>query len=90
MIAHVVGISPALGPILGVVPRCSIAGDPRGIIWPKAQQPTPTGPDPEHEPGLTRRAPRAATTYRRTPGQAPGVAFPGMSAQESSGGSPGR
>ena len=46
MIAHVVGISPALGPILGVVAAVLIAGDPRGIIWPKAQQPTP-------EPALT-------------------------------------
>ena len=47
MIASFVGISPALGPILGVVAAVLIAGDPRGIIWPKAQQPqTP-------EPALT-------------------------------------
>ena len=47
MIAHAVGISPVLGPILGAVAAGLIAGDPRGIIWrPKAPQPTP-------EPALT-------------------------------------
>jgi hypothetical protein len=33
MIAQVVGLSPALGPILGTAAAALIAGDPRGIIW---------------------------------------------------------
>lgn len=33
MIATLVGISPALGPILGTAAAALIAGDPRGIIW---------------------------------------------------------
>jgi hypothetical protein len=33
MIADVVGISPVLGPILGMAVAALIAGDPRGIIW---------------------------------------------------------
>jgi hypothetical protein len=33
MIAHVAGLSIALGPILGVAAAALIAGDPRGIIW---------------------------------------------------------
>lgn len=33
MIAHVLGLSVALGPILGVAAAALIAGDPRGIIW---------------------------------------------------------
>ena len=36
MIAHALGISPALGPILGVAAAALIAGDPRGIIWTRA------------------------------------------------------
>jgi len=42
MIAQVVGLSPALGPILGTAAAAIIAGDPRGIIWargPKATTP---------------------------------------------------
>jgi hypothetical protein len=33
MIAHAVGLSIAIGPILGVAAAALIAGDPRGIIW---------------------------------------------------------
>jgi hypothetical protein len=33
MIAELVGISPALGPIIGTAAAALIAGDPRGIIW---------------------------------------------------------
>ena len=33
MIAHVLGLPIALGPILGVAAAALIAGDPRGIIW---------------------------------------------------------
>jgi len=39
MIAHVAGLSVALGPILGVATAALIAGDPRGIIWTRT---TPT------------------------------------------------
>jgi len=35
MIAQVLGLSPALGPILGTAAAAIIAGDPRGIIWTK-------------------------------------------------------
>ncbi|HET9346937.1 MAG TPA: hypothetical protein VFO05_14690 [Candidatus Limnocylindrales bacterium] len=47
MIAHVAGISVALGPILGVAAAALIAGDPRGIIW------RPKAPEPTAEPALT-------------------------------------
>jgi hypothetical protein len=33
MIAHALGLSIALGPLLGVAAAALIAGDPRGIIW---------------------------------------------------------
>jgi len=33
MIAQIMGLSPALGPILGTAAAALIAGDPRGIIW---------------------------------------------------------
>jgi hypothetical protein len=33
MIAHVLGLSPALGPILGTAAAAIVAGDPRGFIW---------------------------------------------------------
>ncbi|HEX8940081.1 MAG TPA: hypothetical protein VF763_07945 [Candidatus Limnocylindrales bacterium] len=33
MLAFVLGISPALGPILGAAGAMVIAGDPRHIIW---------------------------------------------------------
>lgn len=33
MIAHLLGVSAALGPILGVAAAAIIAGDPRGYIW---------------------------------------------------------
>ena len=36
MIASVVGLSPALGPILGTAAAAIVAGDPRGIIWNRA------------------------------------------------------
>jgi hypothetical protein len=45
MIAAMVGISPMLGPIVGAAAAMLIAGDPRGIIWPrKAAEPTQTVP----------------------------------------------
>jgi len=45
MIAAMVGISPMLGPIVGAAAAALIAGDPRGIIWPrKAAEPTQTVP----------------------------------------------
>ena len=33
MIAHALGLSIAIGPILGAAAAALIAGDPRGIIW---------------------------------------------------------
>jgi hypothetical protein len=33
MLAEFVGVSPALGPIVGTVIAALIAGDPRGVIW---------------------------------------------------------
>lgn len=33
MIAHVLGVSPVLGPILGAAAAAIVAVDPRGIIW---------------------------------------------------------
>ena len=33
VIAFALGVSPILGPILGVAAAGLIAGDPRGIIW---------------------------------------------------------
>jgi len=35
MLAHFFGISPVLGPILGATAAFLIAGDPRGVIWPR-------------------------------------------------------
>jgi hypothetical protein len=33
MIAHMLGLSEMLGPILGTAAAAIVAGDPRGIIW---------------------------------------------------------
>lgn len=33
MIAEILGLSPALGPILGTAAAAIIAGDPRMLIW---------------------------------------------------------
>src|SRR5262245_32298029 len=41
MIAAMLGISPVIGPILGAVAAALIAGDPRGIIWPRKAEPQP-------------------------------------------------
>ena len=40
MIAQMLGLSPALGPILGTAAAALIAGDPRGIIWTKTPKTT--------------------------------------------------
>jgi hypothetical protein len=55
MIAQMLGLSPALGPILGTAAAALIAGDPRGIIWtktPKTSDRTPrtTGGQRVHNP----------------------------------------
>ena len=42
MIAHVAGVSPLLGPIIGAAAAFLIAGDPRGIIWHPKQASTAT------------------------------------------------
>ena len=36
MVAHVMGLSPVLGPILGTAAAAIIAGDPRRMIWTRA------------------------------------------------------
>jgi hypothetical protein len=36
MVAHMLGLSEALGPILGTAAAAIIAGDPRGVIWTRA------------------------------------------------------
>jgi hypothetical protein len=46
MLAHVAGVSPLLGPIVGAAAALLIAGDPRGIIW------RPKAPEPVGEPTL--------------------------------------
>ena len=33
MVAHFLGLSPALGPILGTAAAAIVAGDPRRLIW---------------------------------------------------------
>ncbi|HLO35978.1 MAG TPA: hypothetical protein VK194_07840 [Candidatus Deferrimicrobium sp.] len=40
MLAHILGLSVALGPILGTAAAAIIAGDPRHLIW--TRPPTPT------------------------------------------------
>jgi hypothetical protein len=35
LLAHVLTLSTALGPILGLAAAALIAGDPRGLIWPR-------------------------------------------------------
>jgi hypothetical protein len=42
MIAHVLDLSIALGPILGVAAAAVIAGDPRGVIWTRPAAPSAT------------------------------------------------
>ena len=37
MVAHVLGLSAALGPILGTAAAAIVAGDPRRIIWSRAK-----------------------------------------------------
>jgi hypothetical protein len=45
MIAAMLGISPVIGPIIGATAAALIAGDPRGLIWPrKAADPTQAVP----------------------------------------------
>ena len=53
MIAHFAGISPALGPILGVAAAALIAGDPRGVIWPRKTAAPAPALTAGAEPGLT-------------------------------------
>ena len=45
MIAHALGLSIAIGPILGAAAAALIAGDPRGIIWPRSKS-TELRPEP--------------------------------------------
>ena len=41
MIAHVLGVSPVLGPILGAAAAAIVAVDPRGIIWDRSSRASP-------------------------------------------------
>ena len=38
MVAHFMGISPVLGPVLGAAAAVIIAVDPRGLIWTRADR----------------------------------------------------
>lgn len=38
MVAYVLDLSPALGPILGTASAAIVAGDPRRIIWSRASR----------------------------------------------------
>jgi hypothetical protein len=53
MVAHVLGLSAALGPILGTAAAAIVAGDPRRIIWtrpaPSSAASSPAG-QPAHTP----------------------------------------
>jgi len=43
VVAHVLGVSPMLGPIVGAAAAAIFAGDPRRIIWPTLRPaPAPT------------------------------------------------
>jgi hypothetical protein len=44
MVAHVLGLSPALGPILGTAAAAIVAGDPRRIIRARSARPAPAMP----------------------------------------------
>ena len=47
MIAAMLGITPLIGPVIGATAAFLIAGDPRGIIWPrKAAAPVQPAPAP--------------------------------------------
>lgn len=46
MIAHVIGVSSVLGPIVGVAAAALFAGDPRGIIWTRSAVSTELRPNP--------------------------------------------
>lgn len=54
MVAHALGLSPVLGPILGTAAAAIVAGDPRRLIWPRASArddrtaPTATGQPIQH------------------------------------------
>ena len=44
LIADFVGVSPILGPIIGIAAAGLLAGDPLGLIWgSRRTEPTPTG-----------------------------------------------
>ena len=47
MVAHVLGLSPVLGPILGTAAAAIVAGDPRRIIWSRpTAKGAASGPNP--------------------------------------------
>lgn len=54
MVAHVLGLSPVLGPILGTAAAAIVAGDPRRVIWSRESTrnertaPTTTGQQVQH------------------------------------------
>lgn len=49
MLADLVGLSPAFGPILGTAMAAVIVGDPRRLIWPARPAPRPKY-DTAHRP----------------------------------------
>jgi hypothetical protein len=49
VIAEFVGVSPMLGPILGMAAAVLFAGDPRGVIW-GSKHPAPQPTNSQQEP----------------------------------------
>jgi hypothetical protein len=54
MIAYMLGLSEALGPILGTAAAAIVAGDPRGFIW--RQQAAARSTTPATIPSASRQA----------------------------------
>jgi len=52
VIAYALGLSPALGPILGVIAATLVASDPWHVIW-AAGRKAPAAPIKSQEPDLT-------------------------------------
>jgi hypothetical protein len=50
MIASMAGISPLLGPIVGATAAFLVAGDPRGLIWPRKVAEPKASPSPKPNP----------------------------------------
>ena len=49
LVAHILGISELVGPVVGTAAAVLFAGDPRGVIWKPATATSPTV-TPERQP----------------------------------------